>query len=260
MIFNKNSTSGFIFYVEQDSLEIVNEYKYLGVLITRSGSFSKAIAQLSSKGLKSCFAIKKYLSTAGYIPVEVWMHCFDAMVKPVLLYCSEIWGQDLLHTTQDYLKNFVNTSSEVERIHLKFCKSLLNVTCTASNMAVRSELGRAPLLLPIISAILKYYSRLENMPQNRILREVFNFETDKKFHLRNIVKYICDAIGIGFNKHKFSTVKDIVKFNRDTIEQLYFFYEEEWFISLSPQLGNVEVVINLEHIKPLSVNIVMKNI
>ena len=121
---NKNKTNGLNFHVDDDILEIVKGYKYLGVLITKSGSFSQAIRQLSSKGLKSCFAFKKYLSTTGYVPTEVWLSCFDAMVKPILLYGSEVWGQDLLHTSKDYLKSFIDSSSEVERIHLKFCKSL----------------------------------------------------------------------------------------------------------------------------------------
>ncbi len=237
MIFNKRSTDMLHFHVDNESLEIVKEYKYLGVLITKSGSFSQAIKQLSSKGLKSCFAIKRYLSCVGYIPVKVWLHCFDAMVKPILLYGSEVWGQDLLHTTQDYSNNFMDSSSEIERIHLKFCKSLLCVPNTASNTGVRSELGRVPMILPIVSMILKYYSRLENMSSNRILKEVYNFESDKKFHLRNIAMHICNTIGIDLNKYKFSRVKDIVKFNRDAIDQLHFFYEEEWFISISAPTG-----------------------
>ncbi len=75
------------------------------------------------------------------------------------------------------------------------------------------------------------------MSPNRILREIYNFEKDKKFHLHDIARHICDTIDIDVNKHKFSTSKDVVKFTRDTIEQLYFSYEEEWFISLSSPIG-----------------------
>ncbi len=76
------------------------------------------------------------------------------------------------------------------------------------------------MLLPIITSILRYYSRLENMSSDRILKKVYTFDGHKKFQLRIIANHICDTIGIDPNKYKFSDVKHMNRFNRETSDQL----------------------------------------
>jgi hypothetical protein len=49
-----------------------------------------------------------------------------------------------------------------ERLHLKFCKSILGVHSKTTNIAVLSELDRFPLSFNIIKAMQKFYYRLEN--------------------------------------------------------------------------------------------------
>jgi len=51
---------------------------------------------------------------------------FDAFVGATLNYSCEVWG--------------ASKSKEIERIHLKFCKQLLYVKKSTSNMAVYGEL------------------------------------------------------------------------------------------------------------------------
>ena len=60
---------------------------------------------------------------------------FDAIVLPVLLYCSEIWGVDLSS----------NDISSIEKFHLKFIKDILGVHCKTSNAGCLAELNRLPL-------------------------------------------------------------------------------------------------------------------
>ena len=56
---------------------------------------------------------------------------FDKIMLPILLYKSEIWGH--------------SDSKAVERVHLTFCKRLLGVGRTTSDVAVLGELGCSPL-------------------------------------------------------------------------------------------------------------------
>ncbi len=193
--------------------------------------------QLSKKALKCSFATRKYLSACSYVPVDVALHCFDALIKPVLIYGAEIWGQHLLHTAKDYITEFVHCKSEIERIHLKFCKWLLNVHSTTTNLVVLSELGRVPMILSVVQSILRYYSRLEGMPNSRILKEVYNFEKDKKFHLNGIAKHLCENLGICLDEYKLTNNVSVKKFNRDIPDQLRYSHEHEWFIALSSSVG-----------------------
>ena len=50
-----------------------------------------------------------------------------------------------------------------EKMHIKFCKSLLGIHRTSTNFAVLSELGRFPIHFDILKAMLSYWHRLENL-------------------------------------------------------------------------------------------------
>jgi hypothetical protein len=69
----------------------VSEYKYLGIIFKPSGSFSFAKNYLSKKASKAMFCIRKTLYSE-----KLNAFLLDARVKPILLYCSEIWSLDIL--------------------------------------------------------------------------------------------------------------------------------------------------------------------
>ena len=69
---------------------------------------------------------------------KILRQLFDSFVGLVLRYAYEIWG---------YTK-----SKDIERIHLKFCKELLQVK---SNATVYGELGRFPLFINRYIRIMK---------------------------------------------------------------------------------------------------------
>jgi hypothetical protein len=61
-----------------------------------------------------------------------------------------VWGA---YTIADFTKW---DKTWTEKAHLKFCKLYLGVNRKASNVASRGELGKFPLLLPIIKRTLSY--------------------------------------------------------------------------------------------------------
>lgn len=82
---------------------------------------------------------------------------FDAFVSHIINYACEIWG---------YTK-----SKEIERIHLKFCKRILQVRSNTCTAGVYGELGRFPLFVQIYVRLLKYWFKVVNS-YNIILRTV----------------------------------------------------------------------------------------
>ena len=50
----------------------------------------------------------------------------------------------------------------IEKLNLKFCKYLLGVNEKASNLTVRGELGRYPLLIDVVLSMIKYWVRLND--------------------------------------------------------------------------------------------------
>ena len=149
MVFNKSGKLliGFSFTYMQMAIEIVQEYKYLGIIFKPSGVFSHAIKYLYNEALKATFCVRRGLK-AESINTELYLTIYENCVKPILLYCSEIWLIDFL----------INKAGQTEiaqrydlflpeKLQLRFLKSVMGVHKSANNNAIRSEFGIFPLAI-----------------------------------------------------------------------------------------------------------------
>ena len=80
------------FTLENMQIEVVKEYKYLGITITSTCSFNKAISLITNQAKKVLFALLSKIVRLNYPPLTILCHLFDALVLPVLEYGSEVWG------------------------------------------------------------------------------------------------------------------------------------------------------------------------
>ena len=126
------------------AIEIVQEYKYLGIIFKPSGVFSYAIKYLYNKALKATFCVRRALK-AESINTELYLTIYEHCVKPILLYCSDIWSIDFLINKAG--KTEIAQRYDLllpEKLQLRFLKS---VHKSANNNAVRSEFGIFPLAI-----------------------------------------------------------------------------------------------------------------
>ena len=118
-------------------IKTVKYFSYLGITLDSNGKFHTAINELSKKAAKAAGKLYK-LSTFNYISIKTLLETFNSLVKPILLFSSEIWG----HESKE-------ESSEVEKLFSKFCKHLLGVHRNTTNLAIHRELGTYPLHIDI---------------------------------------------------------------------------------------------------------------
>ena len=62
-----------------------------------------------------------------------------------------------------------NDKQTYEQLHLKVCKQILHTSKRASNLGVRSDPGRLPLMLNIICSVCKFRMRLESYGEDDLL-------------------------------------------------------------------------------------------
>jgi hypothetical protein len=72
-------------------ISCVNEFNYLGILFNRTGNFNKIFKKQVEKATKTKFEVLKRGRTHN-LSIESQLELFNKMVKPILLYGSEIWG------------------------------------------------------------------------------------------------------------------------------------------------------------------------
>jgi hypothetical protein len=185
--FSKGNPRKRDYFIGDDVVENVNEYKYLGIIFSKSGSFLKTkkyIAEQANKALYSLIRKIKVLS----LPSDLQIELFEKTVKPVLLYGSEIWG-------------FGNLD-DIEKVQLKFYKYVFNLKRSTPSYMVYGELGITPISLDINSRILSFWSNLVeyqngNM-QSKLSAQVYSLlhgmHSEKKvksFWLDNIKHVLC---------------------------------------------------------------------
>ena len=97
-----------------NDIEIVQNFNYLGIVFSSGGSFVPATKELD-------------------ISIEIMFNLFDTYVLSILNYNCEVWG--------------FSKAENIERVHRKFCKWLLNVKMSTNSLSLYSELGRFPLYI-----------------------------------------------------------------------------------------------------------------
>ena len=91
VIFSKGRQANYSFVLNDQLLDIESDYKYLGVLFSKSGSFYSAKKQLVNQAEKAMYSLIRK-SWSLILPLDLQIELYEKMVKPILLYGSEVWG------------------------------------------------------------------------------------------------------------------------------------------------------------------------
>ena len=175
--------------INGEALERVYSYCYLGIDITDTGSFKISLKNLKIKATRALINLKRTIDRT-VISFKSCCALFDALVKPILLYATQIWFPSLLicrkglneksswldnsHKYEKSVELLKKMSSEIyENVHLKFLKWVLGVHPKASNIGVWGETGRHPLTFDCLKLTLNYFYRVKNLNDNSILSLAF---------------------------------------------------------------------------------------
>ena len=177
------------FMYKTEELELVEEFKYLGVVFSCNATFKKHKMYLKDQATKAMFAL---LSKGRRLklPVDIMLDLFDKTVLPVLLYGCEVWG---------YEKNIV-----LDTVYLKFCKYLLSLKTSTPNCMVYGELGTYPVSITIKVRLVSYWLNIISADENKISKQMYNLmynlhqnDTYQSDWL-NCVRNILEVNGFGY--------------------------------------------------------------
>lgn len=141
----KVDLSKYEFQFGGEEIEVVEDYKYLGLTFNYNGRFRKGELELKEQATRAMYALVGKCRKFD-LPVDIQIELFHTMVLPVMTYGSEIWGHYIIR--------------EIELLHLKFLKHMLFVHKNTSNVMVYGELGVYPLDIHIKCKMLSFWSRL----------------------------------------------------------------------------------------------------
>ena len=147
-------------FLDQERIEVVNSYKYLGYTITTKLSTDISLAEYAGRAKGKIIDIFKTLYRLGHIDTNIFFKLFDTQVKPMLLYAAELWGMTKYET--------------IEKIHTFACKKLLGVSARTPNALALGEIGRYPLYIDSSTRTLKYWFKITLLQENRLPKIAYN--------------------------------------------------------------------------------------
>ena len=159
MIFSQNTLneSMYGFYYNHNTIEIVNQYKYLGLVFRSDGKLKFSAEQLSERARKAYYAIKTNIPASTNFSAETLLKLYQSMIIPILTYSSEVW-------ITDYKCNLMSSDNfPFEKTQNQIFKDILGVHSKSSNIAVLYELGQLPLFFKCYENMFKFYKRLEDL-------------------------------------------------------------------------------------------------
>ena len=162
MIFRKagNIRRNIRFTYKNEILEIVNNFKYLGIIFTTGGSFKSTYEALHGQALKAMFKLKSYIVKFPNMSIIHQLNLFDKLVEPVLSYGCEIWGME--------------NANILENIYLQFCKQLLGVRRQTQNNFIYGELGQFPLKIRRLARVIKYWLKIVKSSDIKYVKVIYN--------------------------------------------------------------------------------------
>ena len=146
-------------YYDGIEIETVSAYKYMGLFITPRLIWSYAKENLAIQAGRSIMSMLKMQHSVGYFEFSELFKLFDTMIKPILLYGSEIWGFEV----SDTIENVQNT----------FCKRFLKLPRNTFHEVARGECGRYPLYVDYYCRCIKYWIKLIRMSSTRYPKKCY---------------------------------------------------------------------------------------
>ena len=154
------------FLFGKDTLEVVDDYTYLGTTFNFNGNFKKAINKQIDAARRALFILKKKIMTLK-LPIDLQLELFDKTILPILLYGAEVWG----HSSHMIL---------IEIFYRKFLKSILKVDSRTPDPMVYGETGKTKVELLVKERMICFWMRLLNGKQTKL--SVLMYKIIKSMH------------------------------------------------------------------------------
>ena len=222
------------FVIGAEEVEVVEEFKYLGVTFKYNGHFNKNFEDLKEKGNRAMRSVVKK-ARRDKLPIDLQFELFDKMVMPVILYGCEIWGYKNLGI--------------LENLHLKFCKLVMKLKPSTPDVMVYGESGRFKIEYYAKKRMINFWSTIANGNRNKLSFIMYNICKQRYENGLSSSEWFVSLAsmlsnyGINFIPHEELYIKAAVK-------HVIFHLKNEFISSWETQVNNApKCSILYKHIK-----------
>ena len=167
-------------------------------------------------------AIKRFLSQNKQVSIKQSFLLFDVMVKPIILYGSEIWGYQRRKC--------------VESVQIQFCKLLLKLGSHTSNDASLGECGRYNLYVDSLFKCIKFWIKVIHMPNDRLPKDAYDMLYGLDQYGKNTwaseIKYVLNRTGFSYVWIS-QTIGNVKLFLSELKQRIIDIEKQKWYSSVT---------------------------
>ena len=154
LVFKKGGKKSILdkWYYNNQEIETVTTFKYLGFVFSSTGTFSKGIDNTILSGQRAFYNLSSNLENFDSMFVNTQLSLFNSLVSPVLSYACEIWG--------------FAEAKKIETLHLRFLKKILRVRKTTPSCIVYKECNVYPLFLTRIFRVISFWLKIIKLEEH----------------------------------------------------------------------------------------------
>ena len=107
------------------------------------------------------FAQKNKVKSLGSIPPRTSFYLFATLIRPILLYGSDVWG--ISRPNND----------AIDKVFYQYVRCVLTVKATTSNVMVIGESGQLPPSVFSHINVLSYMGSLQTLPAHTVVKRIY---------------------------------------------------------------------------------------
>jgi len=203
-------------FLGDERLEIVNQYRYLGIILSTKLCTNTLLSELICRGKAAMLQILRSLKKLTFISPDVLFKVFDSQIQPILLYGAEVWG--------------VDDCECIEAVHTSMLKRYVNVSARTPNTMLYGDTGRFPIVINAAVRSVKYWLRLLRMEEDRYPLQVYQMMLKSMKKQRNWAFNMKDLL----TKYGFGNVWENQRIDNESIfvknlrERMIYDFHMKW--------------------------------
>jgi exonuclease III len=166
VFFSSDTTPMPTFMYDGRGLEVVSEFKYLGLILRRDGKMTAATDQMARNFMGGIARVQKAGAELGVLNRKhamLWL--FQTFALTVGLYGCQIWATDKLSYD-------TSTKTKAHVYHAGFLKSLLGVKRATETHCLLRETGQMPLYFYWFRCVMRFWNSLLSTNNDLLSRVV----------------------------------------------------------------------------------------
>jgi len=145
-------------YLDGEQLEVVKEYKYLGVWLTYNASFNTHVQRKLKDAKLAVNSSWKNVLGHKDVSLKAKYQVFQAAVNSIMTYASEVWG----------IEKFEN----VEKLLTYFIKRIFRLPPNTPNYAIYLETGLSSLYIGTLKNHFQYVNKVMALTDKRLTKHL----------------------------------------------------------------------------------------